>query len=68
MTTAAEPAVAVEYLTRWFGHPAPLMLEYSDGQIAQGLTYLVSTSASGDNEWLPRPTCRSSIASAVSKR
>jgi hypothetical protein len=47
-----QPAVAVDYLTRLFEHPEPLTLAYSDTQIGQGLTYLVSTSASGDNGWL----------------
>ena len=46
-----EPAVAVAYLTRLFEHPEPALRWYSDSQIAQGLTYLVSTSASGDNGW-----------------
>ncbi len=40
------------YLTRLFEHPEPALHWYSDRQIAQGLTYLVSTSASGDNGWL----------------
>ena len=47
-----EPAVAVAYLTRLFEHPEPALRWYSDSQIAQGLTYLLSTSASGDNGWL----------------
>ena len=46
-----EPAVALAYLTRLFEGPEPLIFEYSDSQIAQGLTYLVNTSASGDNGW-----------------
>ena len=47
-----EPAIAVAYLTRLFEHPDPALRWFSDSQIAQGLTYLVSTSASGDNGWL----------------
>jgi hypothetical protein len=47
-----EPAVAVAYLTRLFERPEPALRWYSDSQIAQGLTYLVSTSATGDNGWL----------------
>jgi hypothetical protein len=47
-----EPVVAVPYLTRLFDRPEPALHWYSDSQIAQGLTYLVSTSASGDNGWL----------------
>jgi hypothetical protein len=46
------PAVAVAYLTRLFEHPELALRWYSEGQIAQGLTYLVNTSASGDNGWL----------------
>ena len=46
-----EPAVALSYLTRLFESPEPLIFEYSDSQIAQGLTYLVNNSASGDNGW-----------------
>jgi hypothetical protein len=44
-----EPAVAVAYLTRLFECPEPALRWYSDSQIAQGLTYLVSTSATRDN-------------------
>jgi len=46
-----EPAVALAYLTRLFESPEPFIFEYSDSQIAQGLTYLVNTSASGDHRW-----------------
>jgi hypothetical protein len=45
------PAVALAYLTCLFESPEPLIFEYSDSQIARGLTYLVNTSASGDNGW-----------------
>jgi len=47
-----EPAVAVAYLTQLFEQPEPPLRWYSDSQIAQGLTYLVSTSATGDSGWL----------------
>src|SRR5437588_12817163 len=47
-----EPAIAVAYLTRLFERPEPALRWYSDNQIAQGLTYLVRTSARGDNGWL----------------
>ena len=47
--TPNPPALA--YLTRLFEEPEPLIFEYSDSQIAQGLTCLVNTSASGDNGW-----------------
>jgi hypothetical protein len=47
-----EPAQAVAYLTRLFEEPKEPLYWFTDAQIAQGLTYLVSTSASGDNGWL----------------
>src|SRR5690348_1876113 len=46
------PVKAVEYLTRLFEEPERSLYWFSDDQIAQGLTYLVGTSASGDNGWL----------------
>jgi hypothetical protein len=46
------PVEAVDYLTRLFENSGPALRHFSDAQIAQGLTYLVSTSASGDNGWL----------------
>jgi hypothetical protein len=46
------PAVAVAYLTRLFFSSEASLAFFSDAQIAQGLTYLVSTSASGDSGWL----------------
>jgi hypothetical protein len=45
------PDQAVAYLTRLFEEPEPALRWFADRQIAQGLTYLVSTSASGDNRW-----------------
>lgn len=46
-----DPAQAVAYVTRLFTE-APAALEwFSDDQIAQGLTYLMNTMASGDNGW-----------------
>ena len=47
-----EPTQAVAYLTRLFEEPEAPLYWFTDAQIAQGLTYLVSTSASGDNGWL----------------
>src|SRR4051812_605767 len=47
-----EPIEAVAYLTRLFEGPEEPLYWFTDAQIAQGLTYLVSTSASGDNGWL----------------
>jgi hypothetical protein len=47
-----KPVEAVSYLTRLFEDPERTLHWFSDGQIAQGLTYLVGTSASGDNGWL----------------
>jgi hypothetical protein len=49
---APRPAVAVDYLARLFERPDEHLRWFSDAQIAQGLTYLVSTSASGDSGWL----------------
>jgi hypothetical protein len=47
-----QPIQAVAYLTRLFEEPEAPLYWFTDAQIAQGLTYLVSTSASGDNGWL----------------
>ena len=47
-----EPGEAVSHLTRLFTEPEHSLRWFSDEQIAQGLTYLVSTRASGDNGWL----------------
>ena len=46
------PAEAVSYLTRLFEDPETALQGFADSQIAQGLTYLANTSASGDNRWL----------------
>ena len=46
------PAVAVDYLTRLYADPLPALQWFGDAQIAQGLTYLMNTSASGDSGWL----------------
>ena len=55
-----DPGEAVSHLTRLFTEPEHSLRWFSDEQIAQGLTYLVSTSASGDNGWLfQRRACRS---------
>jgi len=45
------PAQAIAYLTRLFENPTPALEAFADRQIAQGLTYLVNTMASGDNGW-----------------
>src|SRR5437870_3597281 len=45
------PATAVAYLSWLFAGPEAALSWFSDEQIAQGLTYLVGTSASGDNCW-----------------
>src|SRR6476469_7168464 len=47
-----KPVEAVAYLTRLFEDPERTLCWFSDDQIAQGLTYLVGTSGSGDNGWL----------------
>lgn len=46
-----QPPVAIEYFTRLFSTIERSIADFSDAQIAQGLTYLLSTSASGDNGW-----------------
>ncbi|TCN29012.1 hypothetical protein [Sinorhizobium americanum] len=46
-----EPPVAIEYFMRLFSTTEHSLASFSDAQIAQGLTYLLSTSASGDNGW-----------------
>ena len=70
-----EPEQAVAYLTRLFEDPEAPLYWFTDAQIAQGLTYLVSTSASGDNGWLcatevpiaERIRCVNSIVSLFAK-
>jgi hypothetical protein len=47
-----KPVEAVAYLTRLFEDAERTLYWFSDDQIAQGLTYLVGTSASGDNGWV----------------
>jgi hypothetical protein len=47
-----EPAIAVDYLTRLFTDAPRHLQWFADTQIAQGFTYLLSTSAMGDNGWL----------------
>ena len=42
---------AIGYLTRLFQTPSTLTEQFSDDQIAQGLTYLLNTGAVGDNGW-----------------
>ena len=46
-----QPAIALAHLTRVFEEPESASRWFADAQIAQGLTYLLSTSASGDNGW-----------------
>jgi hypothetical protein len=48
---APEPAEAIACLTRLFESSTSVLQYFSDDQVAQGLTYLLSTSASGDNGW-----------------
>src|SRR6266436_472489 len=69
------PVEAVSYLTRPFENPKPALQGFSDSQIAQGLTYLAKTSASGDNRWLcstdvpinDRVRCVKSVAALFAK-
>jgi hypothetical protein len=46
-----QPPVAIDYFTRLFSTTQRSLADFSDAQIAQGFTYLLSTSASGDNGW-----------------
>ncbi|ODR88742.1 hypothetical protein [Sinorhizobium alkalisoli] len=46
-----QPTVAIEYFTKLFSTIEQSLASFSDAQIAQGLTYLLNTSASGDNGW-----------------
>ena len=41
----------MDYLARLFEEPEAPLYWFTGAQIAQGLTYLVSTSASGENGW-----------------
>lgn len=69
------PREAVSYLTRLFEDPEPALQGFANSQIAQGLTYLVNTNASGDNRWLcstnvptrDRVRCVSSVATLFMK-
>jgi len=47
-----KPESAIDFLTRLFRSPAVLTAQFSDDQIAQGLTYLLDTGAVGDSGWL----------------
>ena len=49
------PAEFVGNLTRLFESPEPLVEMFADSQIAQGLNYLVDTSATGDDGHLANP-------------
>ncbi|WP_225138989.1 MULTISPECIES: hypothetical protein [unclassified Bradyrhizobium] len=68
-------ADAVSYLTRLFEDPEPALQGFADSQIAQGLTYLVNTSAGGDSRWLcstdvpveDRVRCVTSVAALFTK-
>ena len=70
-----EPIEAVAYFNRLFEEPEEPLRWFTDAQIAQGLTYLVSTSASGDNGWLystdvpleERVRCGNSVVSLFTK-
>jgi hypothetical protein len=50
------PSVAVAHITRLFEDPVPPLQWFADAQIAQGLTYLFSISATGGKDWLSDPT------------
>jgi hypothetical protein len=50
------PATAVDYITRLFADPQKPLQWFADAQIAQGLTYLFSISATGAKDWLSDPS------------
>lgn len=49
-------AIAVDHITRLFSDPEPPLAWFADSQIAQGLTYLFSISATGGKDWLSDPS------------
>ncbi|MEZ5668990.1 MAG: hypothetical protein R3F55_16415 [Alphaproteobacteria bacterium] len=49
------PAQAIAHLTRLFADPVPALAWFADSQIAQGLTYLVDSMATGDDGWFSAP-------------
>jgi hypothetical protein len=51
-----QPAIAVDYITRLFAAPLTPLAWFADAQIAQGLTYLFSISATGAKDWLSDPS------------
>ena len=61
------PGVALAYFTTLFEDPEPAFQWFADSQIAQGLTYLLSTSASGDNGWF-RATLVPAVSAAPLRR
>jgi hypothetical protein len=48
--------LAVAHITRLFHDPVPPLQWFAEAQIAQGLTYLFSISATGGKDWLSDPT------------
>jgi len=48
-------SAAVDHITRLFSDPQPPLKWFADSQIAQGLTYLFSISATGGKDWLSDP-------------
>jgi hypothetical protein len=50
------PRQAIVHFTMLFENPQPLLEDFADSQVAQGLTYLLDTMACGDNGWFSSPT------------
>lgn len=46
------PRLAIDYLTRLFDEPEKPLAWFSDAQIAQGMTYLLNSCATGERGWL----------------
>jgi hypothetical protein len=49
-------SIAVAHIARLFADPVPPLQWFADAQIAQGLRYLFSISATGGKDWLSDPT------------
>lgn len=60
-----DPRLGVAYLTRLFAEGPQHLRWFSDAQIAQGLTYLVDTSAVGAQPYVADPTVPAKARSAL---
>jgi hypothetical protein len=60
-----EPRTGIAYLTRLFSEGPTALQWFSDAQIAQGLTGLISTMAVGDQPWMRDPVTPANDRAAV---